>query len=315
MSACYFLLVDRICVHHANAISSPLTYGFPAISAFVGMMHRLNRCLPKPCEITGFESVLIASHRCTPYLFRADKFSDARFIQKRHPVRKNGESASIIEEGKVDLEISLVFKVCGDAALIKKNKEALEAQLENLIQGQRIAGGHILSIKRCALFDYDYFVTIEKLLFPAYILCDASLELSQIQEELRTGKNSSGETTNYPAQLDANELDALLATAQIFHIPPQDSQDEWKHYSVKQNRGWLVPIPIGYQAISPEYAAGEMLNTRHPNYPSQYVEAVYGLGQWIFPHQMTTKTYAFWQYDNSLENYYLVSPTTLFPEN
>lgn len=39
------LVLPRLRVQNANAISRPMTWGFPAMSAFVGMMHALERKL------------------------------------------------------------------------------------------------------------------------------------------------------------------------------------------------------------------------------------------------------------------------------
>ena len=39
------LVLPRLRVQNANAISSPMTWGFPAMSAFVGLMHALERKL------------------------------------------------------------------------------------------------------------------------------------------------------------------------------------------------------------------------------------------------------------------------------
>lgn len=76
----------------------------------------------------------------------------------------------------------------------------------------------------------------------------------------------------------------------------------------KQGRGWLVPIPIGHQGISDLYDAGDMQNVRNPEYPSQYVEAIYGLGKWVFPYRIKDLADALWyqQYDES-NNLYLVT--------
>ena len=37
------LVVPHLCVQNANAISSPLTHGFPAITAFLGLQWALER--------------------------------------------------------------------------------------------------------------------------------------------------------------------------------------------------------------------------------------------------------------------------------
>lgn len=84
--------------------------------------------------------------------------------------------------------------------------------------------------------------------------------------------------------------------------------------SRKSGHGWLVPMPIGYQGISDQYDAGAMQNVRNPEYPSQYIEAIYSLGKWVYPQRLNRIggehdiANAFWRYrydaDDSL---YLVT--------
>ena len=40
------LVLPHLRVQNANAVSSPMTWGFPAITAFIGLMHALARRLP-----------------------------------------------------------------------------------------------------------------------------------------------------------------------------------------------------------------------------------------------------------------------------
>ena len=40
-----FLLIPHLKIHNANAISSPYSIGFPAITAWLGSVHALQRCL------------------------------------------------------------------------------------------------------------------------------------------------------------------------------------------------------------------------------------------------------------------------------
>lgn len=42
------LIIPHLRVQNANAISSPLTWGFPAISAFIGLMQAVERKLKGP---------------------------------------------------------------------------------------------------------------------------------------------------------------------------------------------------------------------------------------------------------------------------
>ena len=44
-----YLLLRQVKIHNANAFSSPLTIGFPAMTAWLGAMHALERKL-RQCE-------------------------------------------------------------------------------------------------------------------------------------------------------------------------------------------------------------------------------------------------------------------------
>ena len=57
----FYLLLERIEIQGANAISSPLTYGFPALTGFLGAIHALARKMPFPVSLT-FGGALVASH-------------------------------------------------------------------------------------------------------------------------------------------------------------------------------------------------------------------------------------------------------------
>ena len=47
-----FLLIPHLKLHNANAMSSPYTIGFPAMTAWLGAVHALQRKLQsKGCEI------------------------------------------------------------------------------------------------------------------------------------------------------------------------------------------------------------------------------------------------------------------------
>ena len=110
-------------------------------------------------------------------------------------------------------------------------------------------------------------------------------------------------------QPEATALDALIDLTCLHHVPVEKSGSvQWQTRSAKTGRGWLVPMPVGYQGIAPAFAAGELANCRSNEYSAQYVEAVYGLGKWVFPHRIDDITKAFWRYRHQAENdLYLVT--------
>ena len=297
-----YLLLNRIQITNANAISSPLTYGFPAITGFTGAVHALSR---KVSQINGLQDirldgVLIACHDCQPQTYRESSYKDFTFIQTRNPLKKDGKTASIIEEGRCHLTVSLIIGVYSDSIFFDDEQaEFLQKTVKDLIQQQRIAGGSVMGLHKFEPVSFrkaEYISEFTAKLLPAFVLTDAHDSLQDITAELQA---------NNP---DATALDALLETATLHHVPSDEKGSTWSVETVKKGRGWLVPIPVGYQGISPTFEAGEMQHSRNPEYPSQYVEAIYSLGKWVFPYSIEKLETALWyQKHDAEQNLYLVT--------
>ncbi|UNU73185.1 type I-F CRISPR-associated protein Csy2 [Moraxella nasovis] len=301
LSCIGYVLIKKIKIINANAISSPLTYGFPAITGFTGAVHALSR---KVSQIDGLDDVrldgvLIACHECQVQTYRESSYKDFTFIQTRNPLKKDGKTASIIEEGRCHLTVSLVIGIYADDYLEDEQVELLNNKVKDLIQQQRIAGGSVMGLDKFEPVSFleqeDISKFVPKLL-PAFVLTDAHDSLQAITQQLQA-KNPN-----------ATALDALLETATLHHVPNDEHGSSWSVESVKKGRGWLVPIPVGYQGISPKFDAGQMQNARNSEYPSQYVEAIYSLGKWVFPYSIEKLATALWyqRYDET-QDLYLVS--------
>ena len=148
---------------------------------------------------------------------------------------------------------------------------------------------------------FENIQSLVPLLMPAFVLMDASLEFS----ELITKAQSQNPNTT--------PLDVLLDVCTLHHIPELDTNGNTKWYtqSIKTGYGWLVPMPMGYQAISKRFQAGKLVNVRNPEYPSQYVEAVYGLGKWVYPHHLKDNIEtAFWRQQYDETGLYLLTQAT-----
>ena len=285
----YYLFFDHVKIHNANAISSPLTYGFPAISGFVGAIHALNRKIESTDPIY-LDGVLIACHECDVQVYRPNDYSDYTFRLTRNPVAKNGDTRAIIEEGRVHLDVSLLIEVeieNFEALYDDDQKNEFINQMKQKLYQQRIAGGHVLEIGDAKLIPSDASdETLANLLLPAFVLVEAQQDLQEITAELQQ------------QDPNATALDALIETAMLHHHPQE--KEHWQTTSVKQGRGWLVPIPLGYQAISPLFAAGKLQEARSNDHQSQFVECIYGLGKWVFPLRLKENlSQAFWRYQCS----------------
>ena len=192
---------------------------------------------------------------------------------------------------------------------------------------QRIAGGSVTAIGRTQLFEPHQQDEMIAALLPAFVLMDAGQDLLAITRELQTGQqhlvdefdeiqpaydeDGAPLPSAHPAQAEATALDALIEVATLHHLPP-DAKDskEWRTHSVKSGRGWLVPLPVGYQGIAAPFAAGELAHCRTVDYPSQYVETIYSLGKWVFPFRLPENfQQCFWRYATPQDNLYLITQT------
>lgn len=296
----FYLLLERIEIQNANAVSSPLTHGFPAMSGFLGALHALQRKIPFDVNLT-FGGALIACHDYRVKRYRPNPYSEYTLNQSRNPIKRNGNTASIIEEGKIDLTVSLVIPVyCDDyddEEWLSSNKETFVEWMKSAVQRQRMAGGSVFNLKAVELEGYESLDDLKARLTPAFILTDARQDLIDITRELQQDNP------------DATALDALLDVATLHHIPEQTEKGwEWTVKNAKQGRGWLVPMPVGYQSISPLFDAGTMVDCRTRQYPSQFVERLYSLGKWVFPYSLAHLEQAFWQMNASNNGLYLIEP-------
>ncbi|WP_085163700.1 type I-F CRISPR-associated protein Csy2 [Gilliamella bombi] len=282
----YYLLFDHVKVHNANAISSPLTYGFPAISGFLGAIHALSRKIESENPIY-LDGVLIACHECDVQVYRPNNYADYTFRLTRNPLAKNGSTRSIIEEGRVHLDVSLLVEVkIEDRETLDDadEQQAFIQQMKQKLYQQRVAGGQVVDIESVALYSAsESNKNLINALLPAFVLVEAPQDLQDITTELQQ------------QDPNATALDALIETAMLHHYPQE--KDHWQTTSVKQGRGWLVPLHLGYQAISPLFSAGKVEHARSNEHATQFVECIYGLGKWVFPLRLEENlSQAFWRY-------------------
>lgn len=309
-----YLMFKKVVIEGANTISSPLTYGMPAITGFLGSFHAMSRKLAEGSGLSNAEldklilgGVLIACHDCQPQMYRDKSYNNYTFNQTRNPIKKDGKTASIIEEGKCRLVMSFIVEVLGEETLEDEQKASLMQQTKQWIWQQRMAGGSVQGIDKFApvqFFNTEDIDAVIPQLLPAFVLMDARGDFEQIIETIQSENP------------EATPLDALIDVCTLHHIPETTKKGDtkWLTNSRKTGYGWLVPMPIGYQGISEQYEAGKMQHVRNPEYPSQYVEAIYSLGKWVYPQRLSgidsdnDIASAFWRYHHDAEkNLYLVT--------
>jgi len=309
------ILLPRLQVQNANAISGPLTWGFPSPTAFAGFVHALQRRLAD--ELTqGFGGVGIVCHNFDPQVTRpAGKYTHV-FNLSRNPlcidsdrkkIKKNGgiESPSFVEEGRAHMEVSLLITL--HDSLLSDVQDYFAQQVMEVAHSLRLAGGTILPQRSGKRYEAELiplahsqierdeaFRKLRRRLLPGFALVQREDRLTEHLQSLRE------------TQADANALDALLDLSRLNYEPdmpnPEKPDDpEAKQWGIRKHAGWLVPVPVGYAAISPLYPAGEVRNARDNETPFAFVENLYSLGEWVSPHRITSLQQLLWQQEADVE--------------
>ena len=113
-----YLLLRQVKIHNANAFSSPLTIGFPAMTAWLGAMHALERKLRRNetlCSIR-LKKLAVSCHDFDLQTYKGPGDYVNSVIITSNPLRKKGasfERPPFIEEARVHLTVSLLIEVDG----------------------------------------------------------------------------------------------------------------------------------------------------------------------------------------------------------
>ena len=290
------LLLPHIRVQNANTFSSFITWGFPSMTAFLGLMWNLERKYKKLQNDYNliFKSVGVVCHNFQPQIADIDFYSV--FCQSRNPLTKEGKTSPINEEGRTHLDISLIFGVTGSILFLsEEEKNELAQNIMALVSEMRIAGGSVFSIKspfglQPSFFSFDDFEKIRYKLLPGFSLVERPDLLAERHEMLKTHDSDASlwdawlslSRFNWRAEKEKNEADG---TEKI----------KWQH----DRKGWIVPIPVGYAALTSLQEPGSVENARDTNVPFAFVEPVFGIGEWIAPHKLKTVEQLLWFVENT----------------
>ncbi len=308
----YFVL-SHVQVQNANSIAG-LTWGFPAITHFLGFTHALNRKISSSYSgkyNTEFSGCGVVSHSVQNKVYQPKEFSDFEFIQSKNPPvleRHKKGAPPIIEEGKVNLEVSLVIELSKPLELTNDQIKQFEKYISALCQTMRIAGGSILSIQTVRYFSAStqeqtntQIKKIKRLTMPGFALLDRSEYLQKhyrsISEEHKEDEIERSKPELLDAWLDFSALKfkAIAQLGKDQSIADENTPAEWEYVS-KPFSGYLVPLMTGYKAISNVYDAGQVLNTRDKTTPTCFVEAVHSVGEWKSIHRIKHISDLIWRY-------------------
>lgn len=298
----HLVVLPHLRVHNANAISSPLTHGFPSITAFLGLMWALERKTRAVGMDLEFGSVGVVCHD------HQEQTTDSHFVKSfrltRNPIGKDGKTAAIVEEGRIHLDLTLLLAV--NAGNWDDDTQRRDLQIINdLLQGMRIAGGTLLppapsarSTPWIANFTGDSdgrataFHKLRARLLPGSALVARDDLIDRRLAALQTGNAS------------ATRLDAWLSLSRInwhYDAAATDGKGTWQNDRAKGS-GWIVPIPVGYGALGDLHAAGSVANARDATTPFRFVESLYSMGEWLGPHRLHSPQDLLWYADSQPDN-------------
>lgn len=303
------LVLPRLRVQNANAISSPMTWGFPAITAFSGFMAALARRLGAEAGIQ-FHGVGVVCHHFEAQVTQGGHVRN--FNLTRNPVLADGSTAAIVEEGRIHLDITLVFDVRlahhlqDDAA-----RASLAVRVGEVVAGMRLAGGSVMpplpgTLRRTppaqlVLLEEEaeartrQFRRLSRRWLPGFALVSADDVLQTRLTDLQAlASENVSQPTLFDAWLDLSRLNHRTATETVW----DEAADDFKQtvtWQTDKRPGWLVPLPVGFAALSVLHPPGTVAGARDATTPFRFVESVYSMGQWISPHRLSDTHQLMWR--------------------
>ncbi|MGV7961791.1 type I-F CRISPR-associated protein Csy2 [Photorhabdus tasmaniensis] len=288
----YLIVLRHIKVENANAIAG-LTYGFPAITHFLGFTHALSRKLQQSRDLR-LENCGVICHNHQLHAYQSDPIRDKVFALTRNPLTKEAKTAAFNEEGRMHMTVSLLIECIGEIENGDEGSRNLEKYLWEICQTQRLAGGTITEIAKVDVIAFPQqgqeTRKLMRRLLPGFVLLDRSELLANHYDAL---KQSNPQAEMIDAWLDFSVIKMRAIPVQEDKQPEVGDPAHWK-YVPKPASGYLVPLMTGYQAISPLYPAGKVEKTRDPNTPFCFVEAIYGVGEWRSPHRINDIRQLLW---------------------
>lgn len=297
LSFSHLLVFPRLRVQNANSISSPLTHGFPSITAFLGVMWALERKLNQAGLDIPLNAIGVVCHDYQ------EQVTEGGFVKTfcltRNPVDKAGKTAAIVEEGRIHLEISLIIGV------VEPWNDEYLAQIAQLLASMRIAGGTVHPQEKPWLRRYQPWVVemtgdeegrqknfceLKRNLLPGFTLVARDDLLDKRFTELQK-ENPDAAISRLDAWLSLSRFNWRYSTAD------EDDKGGWQH----DRKGWIVPIPVGYGALSDIYPPGSVANSRDNTTPFRFVESLYSIGEWISPHRLQCAEQLLWYADSQPE--------------
>jgi CRISPR-associated protein Csy2 len=303
------ILLPHIQVQNANALSSPFTVGFPAMTAWLGAVHAMQRKINDRKYHVVFTATGIVVHHFDLKTYKGPGDYVYSIVGTGNPLEPktdkgkpvgNAVRPSFIEEARCHLEVSLIIEFSG---LELQHEQPMLDNLYTILLGHmKLAGGDILNCQPPEIIR-DFQKEKYKLM-PGYALLE--------RKDLMQNAMEQGEDV----------IDAMLDYLAIHHIctKKENNKEEQIHWQRQRKAtspdgetGWIVPIATGYQGISD---LGMALNQRDQDIPHRFAESIVTLGEFVMPYRLVSQESLLWRYlIKPDKNLYLCSQQTTLLES
>lgn len=296
-----YLLIREIRVHDANAMSSPLTVGFPAVTSFLGFMHALERNIrhnPAMQDIT-MKELAIACHEFQLKTFQKRNGKQLVINTKnpQHDTAKLGKPPSRTPEPRADMTVSLLINLGKSVSDLDEDREEFLHTVETNLCQMKLAGGDILGF---APFEYSDGKEKQE----SGVRCSGLLDLTGDKVSTRKGLRSLMPGFVLVERRDIlqeskDTLDGFLDALSV-HYAYEEANGAWA--ASRAQAGWIVPIAVGFKGLA---QLGKVMNQRDPNKPHRFAEPILTLGEFKIPYHFRTLKGIMWHYQYKNENLYL----------
>lgn len=289
MSNKRFLVLPHLKIHNANAMSSPYTIGFPAMTAWLGAVHAIQRKIHaldmSELNSVRFVSTAISCHDFNLQTYRGENDYVSSIVSTANPLDKDGNRPAFVEEARCHLEVTLLIEIIG---LNPDHDAILLEQLDGICKSMKFASGDLLAMQKpqCFTFDEDSdsaYQSVVRHLMLGHVLIE--------RRDLMVAEMKQG----------ADAMYAMLNHLKIMHRSTQDDGGKVTWTSSRKTKGWIVPVSVGFQGISPLERAIEQ---RDPETPHRFAEAVLTLGEFVLAYKLGAD-YSIedilWQYHADIE--------------
>jgi CRISPR-associated protein Csy2 len=276
------IILPHIKIHNANALSSPYTIGLPAMTAWLGAVHALQRKL----QLSGFEAIRfnavgVVCHQLDLQTHKDAHAYESVIIGTANPLDKAGKRPSFIEEARCHLDVSLLIEYDG---IYQNEMDEFLTKLAEILSTLKMASGDILSFKKPFGSVVNEDAQHKKLmaqLMPGYVLVERK---DLMQEAMKAGQDA---------------LDALLDGLKVTHVSQMDEEEHVTWKSSRAQLGWIVPIATGFHGISELGQAGHQRDSETPH---RFAESLVTLGEFKMPYRITDLNHLLWHYQTDLTN-------------